>query len=74
MYDGKPPPRPHPARAPLSLSSIAELVNGAEAGIAALVKVLRATRGEVSGEGIAAIIQPHADALTRASAELNDHT
>ena len=73
MSVGKTRPQ-SPAHTALSISSIAELLNNADAGITALIELLRSSRGGVSPEGIAALIKPHADALKRASAELNDHT
>lgn len=73
MYNETPGKSTVQSRQPLPLADIADLLNKADAGFAGLLELLTNGRGSVSTEGIAALMKPHADALHRASLELNDH-
>lgn len=66
-------PVTHCHRQPLPLPEIADLLNRVDAGIGALMDLLKSCHGQICAEGLAALMQPHVDALRRASCELNDH-
>lgn len=53
-------------------SEIARSVSHADDGIAGLMELLELASGAISTESIVALLRPHAHALRRASAALND--
>jgi hypothetical protein len=55
------------------IAEIARSVSQADDGIAGLMELLELAGGAIATESIAALLRPHAQALKRASAALNDH-
>jgi len=58
--------------APLSLAQVADAINDADAGIAALIELLTKACEPVAPAGIARLLRPHHDALRRAAEFLTD--